>query len=48
MLPQSLEVYVFDDTTTDDNYVGVAQVPLESLARGEAATGTFQFINVRL
>ena len=47
-LSQSLEVYVFDDTATDDNYAGVAQVPLEALARGETATGIFQFSTVRL
>ncbi len=43
---QSLEVYVFDDASTEEGYVGMTRLPLLELAEGQPITGTFQLHDV--
>ncbi len=43
---QSLEVYVFDDESTEEGYVGMTRLPLLELAEGQPITGTFQLHDV--
>ena len=43
---QSLEVYVFNDASVDEDYFGLARVPLLDLAQGQPITGTYQLFSV--
>ena len=45
---QSLEVYVFDDADPEDtSYIGMAKIPLISLAHNKPIKGTFELKQVR-
>ena len=46
---QSLEVYVFDDVDPEPTaYLGLAKIPLISLANGKDIKGTFHLTKVLL
>jgi len=44
---KALQVYIFDDTDPDETtYLGVARVPLITLAHDKPIQGTFELIKV--